>query len=683
VTDESLVEKSLGLLEAVVDSHGSGEKRPQQVTMAESVANAIENKERLLVQAGTGVGKSLGYLVPAVCSGKRIVVSTATNQLSEQLGRIDMPFLNKIFKEYFGYNLSYSVVKGRSNYVCQRKVAELVNLDGDSDADKKSDQEFLLLPDLAEVHRSRNENKGQEVSSIVDWVNEDGIDGDKTSAPAVSEEIWRTVSSTNAECPGRNACPFGQTCFAELARDKARKSNIVITNHALVATDISSQGADPGVIIGPRDVVIFDEMHELDSYLSEAWGTTLTEKVIEESARHARRAIDADKTHDRDLIEELSQYGEKVAAILEILDAGIIKEWDESVYAVLRGIADTARRLASTTGIKSEESGITESTRIKNVVATNSLVALFDATTMLLDSSDEIVKWIASERDKKIFKAAPLRVGPRLIKALNDANMTMVATSATITVGGKFDIPVRNFALTEVVESIPPTPYKALDVGTPFDYPRQGILYIPKPDDFPAPVGADRFEHTEATLEFLVEMVKAGDGRLLALSTTSEGARKMAERLYDEVPHLNVISHLDGAAGKIADAFKNDEQSVLCATMGMWHGLNVPGKSLSGLLIDKIPFKPMDDPLMVARKNDADARGQNGFMDIYAAQANVFLAQGVGRAIRNTSDRAVVAALDTRLRTKAYGKSMLKSLPPMWQTGDKAIALASLKSLVS
>lgn len=680
ISDNKVVPASHDLLDSVVQAHGSGELRPQQKDMVTIVAEAIVNQQNAVVQAGTGVGKSLGYLIPACVSGRRIVVSTATKQLSEQLGEQDIPFLEEVVRKERGFGFSHATLKGRANYACLKKIQETKDLEkeqpggGDTSV---NNQEALFPSEVDEKDQktfSTAEQRGKEVKAIIDWVEKGDTDGDRSHGPTVSDATWKNASSTPAECPGKKACPFGETCFAENARAKARASQIVTTNHALVATELSDSGeGEQWGVIGQRDVVIFDEVHELDNYLSTAWGCQVAGRTVEQAARDARRAIPASETKERDAIEELSKVSQKLTDFLsdEDEDRAIDGEWDEKYLQVFRDIEKATLKMLPYLHKQGDSD-------TRALLARNMLEKLDEDISMLRDSTGEIVRWIGQgdEREVRALHAAPLRVGPRLMESLEASDSTMIATSATITVGGTFDIPTRNLALDEAARE-----YVAKDVGTPFDYPKQAILYIPKPSDFPAPVFKDRLEHTEATLDMLVELVKAAGGRTLALSTTTYGARRMAERLRDEVS-TPVLSQWDATPGVITQQFAEEENSTLCATMGMWHGLNVPGRSLSAVLIDKIPFPPMNDPLVNARTKDVEDRGGNGFMDISVAHATAMLSQGVGRLIRHTSDRGLVAILDTRLTSKPYGRAIMRSLPPMWRTDDFGVALKSLERIL-
>lgn len=695
-----VAKKSLVILDHMVSQHSSGEERPQQKDMILTISDAIQERKHSLIQAGTGVGKSLGYLIPLCASGKKAVVSTATNQLSEQLALIDLPFLSKVLRDAGNRRVDFAILKGRNNYVCLKKLQELKDLDNSPEANKGGglfseeeiekvsvNENYVSNVQDAYSKVAQAKKRGKETRTIIEWVDGDNniVYGDKTEAPSVSEETWRTVSSTSSECPGAKSCPFANSCFAEKARAKAKVADVVVTNHALVAMDLKAGGE----ILGSREVFVFDELHELNSYLSSAWGTSLSKNSMNETAKALKSVATAIwEEKYGELLEEYKDYSEKILETISILEPQSVKDVDTlpRLKDLLVGLGDVLNKIRAIIEQKEADKGNSADLGAKYAVIIKHLNDVSEAIEKFLSRDPDQVKWIEKSEDAKnptdrLLKTAPLRIGPPLMEALNSSNAIMVGTSATITVGGGFDIPVRNLSLGQDESlKIKQREYVAKDVGTPFNYAKQAMLFIPSSKDFPEPVGLDRASHSSAVLDILVDLVKATGGRTLALSTTTFGAKKMAERLRETVD-TPVISHLDGPVGQVVDEFTNNETATLCATMGLWHGLNVPGKSLSLVVIDKIPFPPMNDPLMKARKDDADSRGLNGFMDVYVATANVMLSQGFGRLIRHTSDRGGVAILDPRLTSKAYGKAIVRSLPRAYTTSSAEEFISAMKRL--
>lgn len=685
--------EAIDFLRALVESKPGGEHRPEQERMTNAVAHAIKESEHLLVQSGTGTGKTLGYAAAVAVSGKRAVISTATKQLSEQIVDKDLPVLSKEFQKQFDRPLRFALLKGRDNYLCLKKINELKNLDNDAPQDLSSaldDKDDEKAKPLFRVKSSgkkgREVDMTEEYAAIYEWERTTKT-GDRSHAPAVSDKVWSGVSISNADCPGRNSCPFGQECFAEKAREKARTVDIVVTNHALVGADMET-----GSLLGERDVLVADELHELDSYLSSAWGAELHGKNLFELAGHFKKANSAMglKENVEKATAEIEKQAETLVGLLTDADPqryteGLPEEFSGPLNAVRAAIMT----VVTETGKFQANNELPAPKKSALTAAEGRGRSLLEDLDLLTTNDGSIVQWSerpwtpkADDRPPLQLKAAPLRIGPRLMRELEETEMTFIGTSATITVAGKFDIPARNLSLGEKPEdgSFVPRAFSALDTGTPFNYARQGIMYVPDSNNFPAPIGKERFEHTEAVKEFATRALRVSGGRGLMLSTTTRGAKEIGEHLRNTLD-TPVLIQGEAPPAQLVEEFKADEEATLVATMGMWHGLDAPGPTLSLVIIDKIPFRPMDDPLMNARQEDVAARGGNGFMDVYVAEANVMLAQGVGRLIRHTQDRGIVAILDTRLRTKAYGKAMMRSLPPMYLTSSEEQVYKSLGNL--
>lgn len=685
---------SFALLDAVVAAHGAGERRPQQETMVRAVDNAIKNNENLIVQAGTGVGKSLGYLIPVVANGGRAVISTATKQLSEQVALEDVPFLQTVFKETYGKEFSAAILKGRSNYACLNRIKKIKDLD-EQDSEQGTIEELNTLDeDYSEATVEDYDNastiekakigsaQAQKIIRFLD-LNPD-TSGDRSVLPVAHDAVWATVSSTAQQCVGASACPFASACYSEKARLEANHAQVVVTNHHLAATDMpdptrqdpDAADNDQWNLLGKRDLVVFDEAHELDDALLTSWGAEMNPKIINDFVSMARRNIPASggstATRAREALTTILELSDTLAEILsnEEEPRRIVNGWEPEYNRLFKALAIQLRTVLAyaetMSGSKSEQVELA-----KNIeILTDSLAFIsrgYDIKTVL---------WIEKSFDRVTIKGAPLQVGPELTARLNNLNTPMIMTSATIAVNKSFNIARRNWALDESIFM-----HDALDVGTPFNYPKQGILYIPEPKDFPAPTGKDRTEHSEAVPEAFARFIKAAGGRTLALSSTRSGAQKIAKYLRENID-TPVISQFDAEPAVVIKQFIEDETSTLVATMGMWHGLNVPGKSLSQVLIDKIPFPPFNDPHITAQQDYVQANGGNGFMDISVGHAARMLAQGVGRLVRSSNDKGLVAVFDTRLNSARYASRIINSLPDMWRTNDEALALKAISRLV-
>lgn len=683
--EERTVKPSVEVLRDIVALKDKGENRPQQEEMVEFIEQAIQEGTHVLVEGPTGSGKSMSYLVPVLQSGKQAVISTATKQLSEQIVENELPFLQKSLLKTNPQFVAtdFALLKGRENYLCAKKFDDQLRLE--AQARRQSSEQLDMFDEIDS--KSKTTGIGVEIKAASEWANLTKT-GDRSEAPPVSDKVWRQFSSSSTECPGKSNCPFGKECFAEIARERAREAQIVVTNHAVVANDLMGEGT----MLGEREILVLDELHELDNYLSNAWGASVTVKFLRDNVREFKRANEVSDNTIKgfdEAIDELEPYFLKASN-------GIIENTSAGFVDALKALRKYATATSTTLQKSLTGKGATSK---KEIVGSLKKRAdeIVEAMNLLLDESVETVRWFTvpetefvpkfgkkkSAEDKVVrpvtLNAAPLRVGPRLINAVNGRNMTMIGTSATIRVAGNFEIPVHNLALDTQKT------HKTLAVESPFDFAKQAMLYIPASNAFPAPVGAERKAHSEAVLQESLDLILASSGRALVLSTTQYGANMLAEFLRSKLLKKNIKVLLQGEApqAQLVEEFRQDETSVLVATMGLWHGLDIQGPSLSLVIIDKIPFKPMDDPLSTARQKYAETSGRNGFMDVYVADANIMLAQGVGRLIRHTEDKGVVAILDTRLTSKPYGRSMLKSLPPMKLFNKKDIVISALKRLTT
>lgn len=677
---------SVDLLGRIVAERPNGEVRPQQERMVSLVEDAIKGNTHLLVQAGTGTGKSLGYLIPAIHSGKRVIISTATKQLGEQIVNEDMPTLEATIPKVGGRDFTYALIKGRSNYACLKEIDSLVRMDeeaGDGDV-----QDALFAdPNPRENTKRPTSDDLKKLNSLLQWA-DTTMTGDRTEAPGVPDKVWDQISTDAAGCAGKT-CPRYDDCFAEAARAEARVADVVITNHAQVAQDLASEFP----LLGEWDVLVTDEVHELESYLSSAWGLEVgASSMKHQIAQAARKLPRGERSDYAQAREQAALVIEDLDALNDVLDkttAGLLQEMPQEVGGLLVAVAHKLRTLVSAFELSAGEKGISASAAADRKGAGQKMTHLCQSVAaMCADMSDGTsVRWLEGGYGNRgpVLKVAPLWIGPKLMTLLGDR--TLIATSATMTVGGTFDSFIRTLALKEPVttedgKTKEPRKFTAEDVGTPFHYDQQAFLYIPHLS-FPAPVGADRSAHTAAVLDEITALVKAAGGRTLALFTTRRGAEDAAAHLRANLK-TPVLCQGDAPPSQLIEEFKTDQHTTLCATMGFWHGVNAPGATLSLVITDKIPFAPMNDPLMSARRTavDNERRGQ-GFNEVFVAGASVMLAQGAGRLIRTATDKGVVAVLDTRLLTKGYGPTMLKSLPQMRQIRDRAVVEGALGRLAA
>ncbi len=657
------IEKVRSALSAAVLSI-NGAPRTGQIEMAEAVANALSDRHHLLVQAGTGTGKSLAYLVPALVHGKRVLVATATLALQRQLVERDLPRVKEALEKELGRSITFAVYKGVGNYLCLQKM----NAD-----DGTADSEVLV------------EFSGLEKDSrrLREWAQKPGISGDRDDAPDVDRRVWLANSTSGRECVGADECRFGSECFAVNAKAKAQTADIVVTNHTLLAIEI----VDSHPILPERDAVILDEAHEFMDRTTQAVTEELTAGRVSRAANMVRRHMpgklaDSFVKAADGFADAMEEYGldyrstpdqeRKLSELPNALAAPVrkVKEACEAVIAAINAdseivdpdtLADRARVKGAVNEIKT--------TAQKLMKVGNGQVLWYEPTFSTLYLAPLAVSHVLREN---LFTQTPV-----------------VPTSATLTVGKSVDPIAKSLGILgnsqdESEEkdedwSLDPSNVQMLDVGSPFDFANQGMLYLPKQLPEPGRDGPSK----EALVE-LGELIDAAGGRTLALFSSWRGVEMADEhlrRVLAELP-ISIITQKRGdSVGALVERFANNPTSVLIGTMSLWQGVDVPGPSCTLVAIDRIPFPRPDDPVMSARAAEADAAGGSGFMQVSLPRAALLLAQGAGRLIRSVEDRGVVAILDSRIVNKRYGAILLNSMPPLWRTSEGAVVKESLKRL--
>ncbi|WP_032384485.1 ATP-dependent DNA helicase [Rhodococcoides fascians] len=667
------------LLQVAVHSLG-GKERSNQLTMASAVAHSIDTGEHLAVQAGTGTGKSLAYLVPsirhAVESGKTVIVSTATIALQRQLVDRDLPRLSDALTEAVGRRPKFAILKGRNNYLCMNKIHT-------GAAQEAPDAELF---DPFAVSRM-----GREVVRLTKWSSETETGDRDDVVPGVSDQAWRQVSVTARECLGKSRCPVGEDCFAERARTEAAQVDVVVTNHALLAID-----AITGIQILPEhDVVVVDEAHELVDRVTGVATEELSAATVTAAARRSAKLI------EEETVDQLEGAAENWAAILDELPPGRWQSLPDGVGPALASVRDAA--WAVRTAIGPNKQGMAGSDPEAAAARSAALVAVdevHDSAVRVLTAFDEPdpakrkdVVWHAVDdfrgNVKRTVRIAPLSVGG-LLRARLFAESTVVLTSATLTVGGSFDGLAVNWGLpaekpsrsdTAMASGVEPPSdngsirWNSLDVGSPFDHARAGIMYIAK---HLSPPGRDGL--SKSSLDEIESLVEAAGGRTLGLFSSMRAAKAAAEEMRERL-HTPILCQGDDSTGALVQKFADDEATSLFGTLSLWQGVDVPGPSLSLVILDRIPFPRPDDPLLVARQQAVESRGGNGFLAVAANHAALLLAQGVGRLLRSVDDKGVVAVLDSRLATARYGGYLRASLPPFWETSDPEVVRKALTRL--
>jgi len=647
---DSLAADSVGALVAVLSAKANAVERAGQIEMVEAVARAIESRSHLVVEAGTGTGKSLAYLIPSILSGQRVTIATATKSLQNQLADADLPFL----AEHLRVPVTWSVVKGRRSYACMAKLVEELGpgLDG-------------ATPRLFDG------TDQTALGSIGEWVRS-GAGGDRDDLPeSVPDDIWRKVSVSGMECPGKSQCPQAGSCFAEAALDAAETTQITIANHHLYALHMASGRR----ILPAHDVTIFDEAHKLEGASSAAFSIDVGGGRLMAFANNAQRLINPAKRDS--LIGAVRANADKLTTAIRVLDHARLEpghgELGDAILGSIRSVAAVVRALP----------------RIDDNDPTAGAVARIRAQGghvqgdfgMALDMPGGYVAW--AEPKQLVVRVAPISVDFSIAANLLVHHPT-IFTSATLTTGGSFAPLARRLGLA--AEEIADDPaafdvddplsrtYEGVRVEGSFDYSRQGILYVgswlPDPRD-------DGWAQAAATETRA--LVEAAGGRALVLTTSYRMMEEVAGTLADLAFEVLVQGELPKR--KLIARFAAVETATLVATMGYWEGIDVPGPSLSLVVIDRIPFPRPDDPLMQARREAVTAAGRSAFDEVDLPHATMLLAQGSGRLIRNETDRGVVAVLDRRLTAMRYGQRIIRSLPRLLRTTDRERALRFLRDM--
>ena len=697
---------------------GGGESRPGQEQMATAVAGAVADGRNLVVQAGTGTGKSLAYLVPAALAGERVVVATATKALQDQLADKDLPLVATAT----GNDLTFAVLKGRSNYVCRQRVAEIggrgsqLTLEpGPGDPPDADD----TLTAAADVDTSDPTTLADQVRSLVRWA-DDTATGDRAELAFEPHfRAWAMVSTTARECPGAFKCPSGRDCFAEHARARAADADVVVVNTHLYGAHLASGGA----VLPEHSVVVFDEAHEVEDVMTDSLGievgpgrfralATAARPVLDEGDPGAARAVEAVATLADVFHRVLRPWSGRRVPHHDLADgvdplAGV-PETDGPAAApggaepqglelglaplpepARRAAPSAAARAATTPGPGADpaigtllalatgrvgrlvdhlrrteraagdvEPSADRSRRDRVLLAAGHLAA--DLARLALLGEGEVA-WVEDSARAPSLRVSPIDVGPVLAERLW-GQVTAVLTSATVPLG-----------LAERL-GMPQGATDTLDVGSPFDYRTHSLLYVARSLPDRRSPEAEPAMHDE-----LEVLIGAAGGRTLALFTSWRAMRAAVEALG---PRLDVplLTQSDLPKPALVEAFRSDEAACLFATLGFWQGVDVPGRTLSLVTIDRIPFPRPDDPVLEARRELA---GGGAFGTVDLPRAGTLLAQGAGRLIRSSTDRGVVAVLDSRLATARYRGALLERVPPMKRTLDRDEVVAFLADIAA
>lgn len=658
MTDPSVPE----LLAAAVAALG-GSEREGQVRMADAVANAFDSGEHLAVQAGTGTGKSLAYLVPAIARAiadeSPVVVSTATIALQRQLVDRDLPRLADALEPALPRRPTFALLKGRRNYLCLNKIHS-----GSAEDSDETPQEELFEPFAASA-------LGRDVQRLTAWASDTDTGDRDDLKPGVPERSWSQVSVSARECVGAVRCQFGTDCFAERARAVAAEADVVVTNHALLAIDAISETS----VLPEHQLLVVDEAHELVDRVTSVATAELTPATLSVAVRRVTRLVSPG------LVQRLDAASLTFGSAIHDGTPGRMDYLDDELATYLTALRDAAGAVRS--AIDTAPADPKAAAARKESVAALSEIA--DTAARILTSFEPAIPersdvvWLSHEDNRgsvrPVLRVAPLSVAGLLHDRLF-ARATTVLTSATLTVGGSFDAMAGAWGLT--ISDSPAARWRGLDVGSPFQHAKAGILYVAA--HLPPP-GRDG-TGTDAQLDEIAQLITAAGGRTLGLFSSMRAARAAAEAMRERLD-TPVLCQGDDTTGALIEQFADDAETSLFGTLSLWQGVDVPGPSLSLVLIDRIPFPRPDDPLLTARQRAVSAHGGNGFMAVAASHAALLLAQGAGRLLRGIDDRGVVAILDSRIATARYAGYLRASLPPFWATTDTGKVQLALQRLRS
>ncbi len=616
-------------LAAVTGALPAAEERPGQQQMAQAVASSIDSGRHLVVQAGTGTGKTLGHLVPAIVAGKRVVVATATKALQDQLAAKDLPFL----EAHLGIPFDWAVLKGRSNYVCMQRVREIQGADSGQ----------LELEEFAATTKV-------EINRLVAWSGTTDT-GDQAGLDwAPSDRAWQAVSVGSDECPGATRCPMGSVCFAEAARTRASVADVVVVNMHLYGLHVGSGG----MLLPEHDVVVMDEAHQLEDIMSDTVGVQVAGGRFTTLTAALKRIID-----DPQLVGGVAEASLVVRdALVPFLGQRLPRPFPAPVQEMLVDVRGRVQRALTALGAIDSD---VEDAKARKMRGQQLATRLQDSIDLALDNREGFVAFVSGGPDYPRLEIAPLEVGGVLNNGIW-SQRTAILASATIpaSLGARV--------------GLPPGGFDEIDVGSPFDYEHHAMLYcaVHMPDPRSPAYGP-------AVHQELTALITAAGGRTLALFTSWKAMDAAAEavRLTVDVP---ILTQRDLPKTALVKAFSDDEHACLFATAGFFQGVDIPGRTLSLVVIDRIPFPRPDDPLLSARR---EVLGAAAFSQIDLPRASMLLAQATGRLIRTANDRGVVAVMDPRLGKANYRWDIVKALPPMKRTRHRAEAEAFLREITA
>lgn len=622
------------------------EDRPQQDSAARAIEKAIEDGSILVCQAGTGVGKSNAGLIPAITSGQRVVYATATKVLQSQIVDKDLPFL----QEHLGIDFTFASLKGWASYICHAALAEF---------DDAAVRQALL----------------DELEADPDHI------GDRESfAVELDNRQWMNLSISSDECPGRRSCPFGEVCRPQAARDRILTADVAVVNHSVLATDALVQASTEGgfSLIGPADVLIVDEAHELEEFISSVMGEQFTEgsiRHLDGLFRTFCRKVDLGSLNDTAdaAADELASAGREFfagIAVGRLLHRDVVEQ-QELFVRLLQAYSGVWQILTSEEAREGTNrlADMTDKNRVRagRERMTKTVLKKIEALKgMLLQPDHELVRYVEEtwktfrgrRESVKVLKSTPVSVAPWCREYLWPLYGTSILISATILVDGSSSYIASRLGLDHHI---------SMDAGTPFDYQRQAVLFVPT--GLAEPSGSTRSRWENMAPEMMLDLVKSSGGGALLLFTSNKQLQQAWDAIADRIP-FECRRQGDESNQKLMTWFREERDGVLFATRSFFTGASFEGDTCRLVVIDKLPFPVPTEPVFEARCEEIKRRGGNDFAELTIPMMTLPLQQGAGRLIRTKRDRGVVAILDPRLKSKGYGAKIVRSLPPMRQSSS-------------
>jgi ATP-dependent DNA helicase DinG len=635
------------------------EDRPGQLAMADAVERALARDRVLACEAGTGTGKTLAYLVPAILSGKKIVVSTATRALQEQIFTKDIPLIKKTL----GLEVNAALMKGLPNYLCLRRYAEFR-------ASAESTQPSAARA-LAILERWSASTASGDVGEI------EGLTED--------EPVWREVSSSSETRIGQ-MCDYFRDCFVTKMKRQAESARIIVVNHHLFFADLALRGPHAGAALPDYDAVVFDEAHQLEDIATEFFGLRVSSFRMISLCRDAERALSPSSTADRltrrtsanpavDAVNEAAhRFFDAVArqATSRVgRDGRAASDIKETIDPQFFGaeLRASYHRLDATLEALGEYAATRPSSEVFELLVRR-VTQLREDLANVIDGTPNYVAWVETRARGAAIGASPVNVAGTLKGRLFAQIPSVILTSATLATGQGF-----SFLRSRLGLEGDDVDVDELVVASPFDYPNRALIYLPR--DLPDPSDPMWIGAVERRI---AELIDASGGGAFVLSTSKRVMLELHSRFVRETERL-VLVQGQAPKGVLLDRFRAAKNAVLFATMSFWEGVDVPGHALRLVIIDKIPFQVPSDPIVLARGAALEASGRNPFVTYQVPNAAITLKQGFGRLIRTRQDAGIVALLDRRVHTKSYGRALIQSLPPAKRTDDLGQATAFARQL--